>query len=101
MRREGAQGLGPEQCRVWTATALFATTAPALAPRGGDLLKEDNDGAWPVDACAAAARRTFHKVYIGAIGDTTASVMDSSLRSPTSEMMEDTRQVNRLAVIRS
>lgn len=37
----------------------------------------------------------------GAIGETMASVMDSSLSSPTSELMEDTRQVNRLGVIRS
>ena len=101
MRSEGARGLGPAQCRVRAATALFATTAPTLAPRGGDLLIEDNDGAWPVDACAAAVRRTFHTVYIGAIGDTMASVMDSALRSPTFEMIEDTRQVNRLALIRS
>ena len=50
---------------------------------------------------AAAARRMFPKVYMGAIGETMASVMDSSLSSPTSELMEDTRQVNRLGVIRS
>ena len=36
------------------ATALFALPAPALTPRGGVLLTENNEAAWPLDASTAS-----------------------------------------------
>jgi hypothetical protein len=47
------------QCRPRAATALFATTAHALAPRGGSLLRKDNDVARHMDA---SGEQAFHNV---------------------------------------
>ena len=43
------------QCRPQAATALFATAAHALAPRGGILRSQDNEVARRVEASAARA----------------------------------------------
>jgi hypothetical protein len=52
------------QGQVRVATALFATTVPALAPRGAVLLRQNNVGPRRLDAFLGPAWGTFRKVYV-------------------------------------